>query len=88
MNQFNMTQSSHSEVEMNIGKVITVIKGFMGHLFRRTSLGGPLWNEVLRNLKLVEIVGFSQERKVLFTRKKKEPELLFINKYYMEDCQI
>ena len=27
MNQFNKTRSSHSEVEMNIGKVIIVIKG-------------------------------------------------------------
>ena len=52
----------------------------MGHLFRRTCLGGPLWNEVLRNPKLAEIVVFSQERKVLFTRKKKDPALLFINK--------
>ena len=37
----------------------------MGHLLRRASLGGPLWNEVLRSLKLAEIAGFSQERSAI-----------------------
>ena len=95
MNQFNKTQSSHYEVEMNIGKVIIVIKGLKcrmdmdhGVSIQDDKFGWATVNEVLRNLKLAEIVGFSQESKVLLTGKKKDPISLFINKQYMEDCQI
>lgn len=80
---------------MNIGKVIIVIKGLKyrmdmdhGVSIQDDKFGWATVNEVLRNLKLAEIVGFSQESKVLFTGKKKDPISLFINKQYMEDCQI
>lgn len=80
---------------MNMGKVVIVIKGLKcrmhmdhGVSIQDDKFGWATVIEVLRNLKLAEIVGFSQERKVLFTGKKKDPTSLFINKQYMEDCQI
>lgn len=51
-----------------------------GHSLRRESLEEILWNEVLGNLKLAEIVGFPQEWKVLLTGRKKDTKALFINK--------
>lgn len=80
---------------MNIGKVIIVIKGWKcrmdmdhGASIQEDKFEWATVNQVLRNLKLAEIVGFSQERETLFIGKKKDPTSLFINKQYMEDCQI
>lgn len=57
----------------------------MGHLLGRAGLGRTLWLEAVGRLKLERIVGFSQERKVLFTGRNKNTKALFINKQYMEN---
>lgn len=47
---------------------------------RMASLGGRLWNEVLRSLKVAGLVGFSQERNVLFTGRNKNTKGFIIKK--------
>ena len=76
-NPLNGTYSFHSEEERDIGKVKVLMAV---RKWRMASLGGLLWNEVPQSPKVDEIVGFSQERNMLFAGRNKSTKALVINR--------
>lgn len=75
-NPLNGTYSFHSKEERDIGKVKVLMAV---RKWRMASLGGLLWNEVPQSPKVAEIVGFSQERNMLFAGRNKSTKALVIN---------